>query len=213
MAKTGQEKTEKVASGHEVPEDKQEQQSEKDAHQYAASEQHVLREEEMVDVSHHDNAPPSQKGELFYQQQIEELKDQMLRAMAEVENTKRRADLDISKARDFAITSFAKDMVTVLDHLFRACENIIQENVEESPQLNGVKEGVELTKKEMLNALARHGITRIDPKGEVFDHNYHQALSQAPSEEHPSHTVIEVIQPGYKIKERLLRPALVVVAQ
>ncbi len=141
---------------------------------------------------------------------INDLKDKMLRAMAEAENTRRRADLDIQNARNFSIQSFAKDLLGVMDNLCRAADSISQELAQNDINYKNLKDGVDLTKNEMINVLERHGIKRINPVGQVFDPNFHQVISQISNSDVQENTVIEVLQAGYVLKDRLIRPALVV---
>ncbi len=144
---------------------------------------------------------------------INDLKDKMLRAMAESENIRRRAELDVQNARNFSIQSFAKDLLGVMDNLFRAAESISQDVAEKDINYKNLKDGVELTKNEMVNVLERHGIKRISPVGQVFDPNFHQVISQIPNPDLPENMVVEVLQDGYVLKDRLIRPALVVISK
>lgn len=148
-----------------------------------------------------------------YEAQLKELNDKMLRAVAESQNVRRRAEADIAKARDFSIEGFARDMISVLDNLYRASESISDEAAAADENLKNIKEGVEITKREMLNAFERNKIKRLFPLNEKFDPNLHQAMAQIPTDEHTPGTVVDVIQAGYTIRERLLRPALVAVAK
>lgn len=145
--------------------------------------------------------------------QIAELKDKLLRSAAEIENMRKRSQVEIQKTREYSISEFAKDMVGVVDNLIRACNNIPKEDAELNENIKNVLQGVEITKKDLLSALERHGIKRIDPKGQPFDHNFHQAISQIEDDKHAPGTVIDVVQAGYSIKDRLLRPALVAVSK
>ena len=147
-----------------------------------------------------------------YKLVIEDLNDKLLRAMAEAQNTRHRADLDVKKAKSFATQGFAKDLLGVMDNLFRACDTIPDEEAKENPKLHGIKEGIEITKREMINVFERNGIKRIDPMGQPFDANLHQAMSQMPDAEAAPNTIMQVLQVGYTLKDRLLRPALVVVS-
>lgn len=146
-----------------------------------------------------------------YKLVIEDLNDKLLRAMAEAENIRRRSQQDIEKARFYSIESFAKDLLGVVDNLFRAAEATT--DVANDDAVKALREGVELTKKEMLNVLERHHIKRLDPLGEKCNHNFHQPLSQIEDPSKESGTVINVMQAGYTLKDRLLRPALVVVVK
>ncbi len=145
-----------------------------------------------------------------YKLLIEDLNDKALRALAEAQNTRRRADIDIQNAKNYAIQSFAKDLLGVMDNLFRACDTISTEDAVADPKLNSVKEGIEITKREMINVLERFSVKRIEPTGEAFDPNLHQAISQVVDATTAPNTVIQVLQPGYILKDRLLRPALVI---
>jgi molecular chaperone GrpE len=141
-----------------------------------------------------------------------DLKDRLLRALAEAENTRRRTLRERDDALKYGITAFAKDLLDVADNLRRALEaaDKVQLGDEASRQL---LEGVAATERALLNAFERHGIRRIDPKGERFDHNFHQAIFEAPGTGKPAGTVVEVLQPGYVLHDRLLRPAMVGVAK
>jgi molecular chaperone GrpE len=146
--------------------------------------------------------------------EIEELKDQRLRMAAEMENLRRRTARDVKDAKSYAISGFARDMLQVSDNLERALA-AVPEQAEDAMD-NGLKtliEGVELTGKAMLSALERHGVRKLEPKGQKFDPNFHQAMFEVPNSEVPNNTVIEVVQPGYVIADRMLRPAMVGVAK
>ena len=133
------------------------------------------------------------------------LKDQLLRTVAEMENVRRRAAEDVSKAHKFAIEKFADALVPVQDSLEKALQD-------QSGDVNTLREGVGLTFKQLIAALEKGGVVAVDPKGEKFDPHYHQAISMIPSELESGH-VVEVLQKGFKIADRVLRPALVIVAQ
>ena len=143
-----------------------------------------------------------------------ENKDKLLRSLAEMENMRRRTDRQVADARDYGITAFARDVLAVADNMNRALSAI-------DPQLRqtadaGLKsllEGVELTERELLNVLEKHGIKRFEPTGEKFDPNLHQAMYEVPDSSLPNGTVAKVVQAGYMIGERVLRPALVGVAK
>ncbi len=146
--------------------------------------------------------------------EIRLLKDQLLRAMAETENVRRRAEKQIEDAGKYAVTGFARDLISVLENLYRAEGAITAETIEETPLLKTLYEGVEMTKRELLTIFERHGITRIDPAlGENFDPHLHQAVAQVPNPDIAPGTIAHVMQAGYTIKERLLRPAMVAVAK
>jgi len=145
--------------------------------------------------------------------EVARLKDQALRALAEQENTRRRAQRDIEDNSKYAVSNFARDVLPVGDNLRRALETITAEARAADPALAKFAEGVELTERELLNILERNGIKRVDPVGQPFDHNLHQAVMQVENATQPPGTVVQVFQPGYTIHGRLLRPAMVTVAK
>ena len=141
------------------------------------------------------------------------LKDQLLRALADAENARRRARKDVEEARAYAISRFAQDLLGVADNLSRALENIPAERREDDEAVKAIADGVEMTAREFEAVLGRHGITRIDPLGERFDYNLHQALYETADTDQPDGTVVQVLQTGYRIGDRLLREAMVGVAK
>jgi molecular chaperone GrpE len=145
--------------------------------------------------------------------EIARLKDQALRALAEQENTRRRAQRDVEENSKYAVSNFARDMLPVGDNLRRALDTIGAEARAADPALAKFAEGVELTERELLNILDRYGIKRVDPVGQPFDHNLHQAVMQVENSTQAPGTVVQVFQPGYTIHGRLLRPAMVTVAK
>jgi molecular chaperone GrpE len=146
-------------------------------------------------------------------QQIANLKDQHLRALAEIENLRRRAERDKSDTAKYAITGFARDLTQVLENLKRAADCVPEEARDENQMLATIVTGVEMTLTSLLQAFEKNGITRIDPMGEAFDHNQHQSISQMPATNgEAAGTIMQVVQAGYKIHDRLLTPAMVVVA-
>ena len=141
------------------------------------------------------------------------LKDQLLRALADAENARRRAKKDVEEARAYAISRFAQDLLGVGDNLSRALDSIPAERRESDEAVKAIAEGIEMTAREFEAALGRHGITKIDPLGEKFDYNLHQALFETDQTDQPDGTVVQVLQTGYRIGERLLREAMVGVAK
>ena len=143
-----------------------------------------------------------------------ELKDRALRALAETENMRRRAEREAADARTYAVTGFARDLLSVVDNLERALTSLsAEQRASGGEALKVFAEGVELTARDLANVFGRHGVKRLDPKGEKFDPNFHQAMFEAPSDSVPSGAVFEVVQSGWKIGERVLRPALVGVSK
>jgi molecular chaperone GrpE len=142
-----------------------------------------------------------------------EMRDRLLRTMADMENLRRRTEREKSDTARYAISNFARDVLTVGDNLKRTIEHVPQGAAAQDPALKSFLEGVELTERELLNVLERHGVTRLDPKGARFDPNFHQAMYEVQDPGVPEGTVVEVMQAGYAIGDRCLRPALVAVAK
>lgn len=145
------------------------------------------------------------------QAEIERLTDERIRAAAEVENMRKRADKQVQDERQYGSAKFARDLLSVADNLRRAIDASSAQRSE--PGVEAILTGVELTERELLSALEKNGVKRIDAKGQKFDPNYHQAMAEVPGTGQPHGTVVEVIQPGYTIADRLLRAAMVVVAK
>ena len=141
-----------------------------------------------------------------------ELKDRLLRALAETENVRRRAERERTDATKYGVTQMARDLLDVADNLRRAIESVPESQVRDDVTRN-LLAGVAATERALLSAFERHGIKRLDPKGERFDHNFHQAIFEAENTGQPAGTVVEVLQPGYVLHDRLLRPAMVGVAK
>ncbi|MBL8583544.1 MAG: nucleotide exchange factor GrpE [Rhizobiaceae bacterium] len=140
----------------------------------------------------------------------EELKDRALRVAADMENLRRRTTRDVQDARVYAVTGFARDMLSVSDNLRRAMDAIPAEALAAGDAgFKALAEGVEMTERAMIAALERHGVKKLDPQGEKFDPNFHQAMFEIPDPSVPANTVMQVVQSGYSIGERVLRPAMV----
>lgn len=144
--------------------------------------------------------------------EVADLKDKLLRALAETENLRRRAEREKQEAGAYAATAFARDLLTVADTFRRALDSL-SPAAREDAHFKAFVEGIELTERELMQAFEKHGIRKIDPKGEKFDHNLHQAMLEIPTDEQAPGTVVQVLQPGYVIKDRLLRAAMVAVAK
>lgn len=141
-----------------------------------------------------------------------ELKDKVLRTLAEMENLRRRTERDVGDARQYGIAGFARDLLGVADNIRRALDAMDPE-LRADPKVQPLIEGVELTERELAKALEKNGVTRFDPQGERFDPHLQQAMYEVPDASVPSGTVVQVIQAGYMISDRVLRPALVAVAK
>ncbi len=143
-----------------------------------------------------------------------ELKDRVLRTLAEMENLRRRTEREVADAKTYGATSFARDMLSVVDNLARALEHLPEEARKNAdPHLQSMIEGVELTARDLEAVLGRHGVRKLDPKGQRFDPNFHQAIFEAPDETVPAGTVSQVVQSGWTIGDRVLRPAMVGVSK
>lgn len=142
------------------------------------------------------------------------LKDKVLRAMADTENLRKRAEREKAEATLYAATNFARDLLSVSDSLSKALEMMDADARSKADDATrNLVEGIELTRRELLNSFQKHGIVELDPKDEKFDPNFHQAMFEVPGSGKPNGTVVQVVQTGYKIGERVLRPALVGVAK
>lgn len=147
------------------------------------------------------------------QAEVDKLKDQLLRTVAELENYRKRAEREREEMAKFAITGFARDLLTVSDNLRRAIESVPVDHEKPEDLLKTLLEGVEITEKELLNAFKKHGVEKIEPLGQPFDHHLHQAMFELEDQDQPAGTVVHLMQPGYALNGRLLRPALVGVSK
>lgn len=156
--------------------------------------------------------PAGEKARL--EGEIASLKDKFLRAFAEAENVRRRAEKEIQDAKTYGIASFARDVLNVADDLARALGSVEAEaKATAEGSFKALLDGLELTERGLVKALEKHGIRKIEPKGEKFDPNLHQAMFEVPDPSVPTGTVVQVVQAGYVIGERVLRPAMVGVAR
>ena len=144
--------------------------------------------------------------------ELAETKDRLLRALAETENVRRRAQREREDTLKYAISNFARDLLSPVDNLRRALDSVPEAEITD-PRTKSLLDGVAATERELLATFERYGLKRIDPKGERFDHNFHQAIFEAERPDLPAGTVVEVLQPGYVLHDRLLRPAMVGVAK
>jgi len=156
--------------------------------------------------------PDAQIAEL--ESQVNDLRDRLLRAVADAENTRKRAERDKQDASKYAMTSFARDVLSVGDNMRRAIDTLSDDDRANAPEpVRNLIEGVEMTEREFLSVMERHGVKAINPHGEKFDPNLHQAMFEAPDPTRPAGTVMEVVATGYVIGDRLLRPAMVGVSK
>lgn len=142
-----------------------------------------------------------------------DLRDRALRSAAEAENIRKRSERTQQDTTKFAVTGFAKDLISVYENLTRATASITEQARAENEGLNNLAIGVDLTQQELDRVFAKHHIKRIDPMGKKFDHNFHQAMLKVETDEHEAGTIVQVLQAGYVIHDRLLQPAMVGVAK
>ncbi len=140
------------------------------------------------------------------------LKDKALRTMAEMENLRRRTEREVADSKLYAVSNFAREMLTVADNLHRAIASL-PADARGIEAVRGLAEGVELTERDLLSRLARFNVKPVEPEGKKFDPNFHEALFEIPNETVPSGTVLQVVETGYAIGERVLRPAKVGVSR
>ena len=159
-------------------------------------------------------ATEAQAAMAALQAEVASLKDRILRTMAEMENVRRRTDREVTDAKAYGVSSFAREMVTVADNLQRAQTSLpADDKAEASTAVKSFIEGVELTERDLLSRLARFGVKPIETIGQRFDPNRHEALFEMPDESVPSGTVVQQVETGYVIGERVLRPAKVGVSR
>jgi molecular chaperone GrpE len=145
---------------------------------------------------------------------LADTKDRLLRTLAEMENLRKRTEREVADARAYGISAFARDILTVADNMHRAMAALDDElRAKADTSLKALLDGVELTERELLNVLEKHGVKRIDPLGQKFDPNRHQAMYEIEDASVPAGSVLQVVQAGYLIGERVLRPALVAVSK
>ncbi|WP_102960419.1 nucleotide exchange factor GrpE [Mangrovicella endophytica] len=143
-----------------------------------------------------------------------DVKDRMLRLAADMENLRRRTEREVKDARQYAVTSFAREMLSVADNLRRAIEALPAEaRTGGDAGLVSLIDGVEMTERGLLASLEKHGVRKLEPEGQRFDPNFHQAMFEIPNPELPNNTVVQVVQAGYAIGDRVLRPAMVGVSK
>ena len=153
---------------------------------------------------------PAEASVEVLQSENAELKDRLLRAVAEAENTRRRAEREKSEAAKYGIANFARDLLSVADNMARALDAAPEGGAD--PALKGLIDGIRMTERDLMSCFERHGIAQISPKGEKFDPNLHQAIAEVPGAGEPTGVVVDVAQPGFKIGDRVLRAAMVTVS-
>ena len=147
------------------------------------------------------------------EEQVSELKDQLLRSVAELDNYRKRAEREKEQLRKFGIANFAKDLLSAADNLRRAVESGPSDLEGADESVKNLIVGVQMTEKELLNAFEKNGVRKIDPTGEKFDYNFHQAMFEVETDKEEPGLVMQVLQPGYAIEDRVLRAAMVGVSK
>lgn len=142
-----------------------------------------------------------------------DMRDKLLRTMADMENLRRRTEREKEDTSRYAISNFARDVLTIGDNLRRVIEHVPADEAAKDPALKSFLEGVELTERELLKMMEKHGVTKLEPLGERFDPNQQQAMYEVPTTDVPEGTVVQVMQAGFSIGDRVLRPALVAVSK
>ncbi len=159
-------------------------------------------------------APPAEDPVAALVKEAAELKDRHLRTLAEMENLRRRTEREVADARTYGIANFARDILAVADSMDRALQALDAEIRDKAePGVKALLDGVELTERELLKVMEKHGVARLEPQGQKFDPNLHQAMFEVPDPLVAAGTVVQVVQPGYTIGGRVLRPALVGIAK
>jgi molecular chaperone GrpE len=166
----------------------------------------------LVDTAQGEPAAPKPSTSL--DRELADMKDRLLRTLAEMENLRKRTEREVADARVYGISSFARDILGVADNMHRAMQALDDElRAKADEATNALLEGVELTERELMNVLEKNGVKRLDPLNQKFDPNRHQAMYEVEDASVPSGTVVQVMQSGYTIGERVLRPALVAISK
>jgi molecular chaperone GrpE len=171
-------------------------------------------DEATVEPGAQPEAATAPKPSTSLDRELAEMKDRLLRTLAEMENLRKRTEREVADARSYGISAFARDILGVADNMHRALQALdddLRSKADEATK--ALLEGVELTERELMNALEKHGVRRLDPLNQKFDPNRHQAMFELEDPSVPSGTVVQVMQAGYTIGERVLRPALVAVSK
>jgi len=173
--------------------------------QTARAEDEAAKEPETSDV-----AAPQPTPSTALEREHAEMKDRLLRTLAEMENLRKRTEREVADARLYGVASFARDVLVVADNMRRALDALPpEERGNAEAGMKALVDGVELTERELLKTLEKNGVRQFTPQGEKFDPNIHQAMFEVPDASVPAGSIVQVVQPGYMIGERVLRPALV----
>ena len=160
------------------------------------------------------NAAPESVPSTALDRELADTRDRLLRTLAEMENMRKRTEREVADSRVYGITAFARDILTVADIMHRAMQALDDElRTKADSGIKALLDGVELTERELMNALEKHGVKRIEPLGQKFDPNRHQAMYEVEDASVLSGTIVQVVQAGYLLGDRVLRPALVAIAK
>lgn len=170
-------------------------------------------DENSKEISEQGEKEKQEQKILELQNKLEEANDRTLRALAELENSKRLAKQEIEKTIKYSISKFVSDLIVVSENFFLASSNSPIEEIEKNQLIKNYVNAINMTEKELMKTLEKHGVKRIYPLKEKFDHNFHEAISQIESAEDEEGTILQVIQAGYSLNDRLIKPALVAVAK
>ncbi len=171
---------------------------------------HEESDSDQVDV---DSSDVSEEDGVKSTEQVEEMKDQLLRALADVENMRRRSERDVAQANKYGHLAFARDLLSSIDNLSQAVSLAPEDKSNFDENLKNILVGVEMISKEIESVLQRHHITKINPIGEKFNYNHHQAMFEVSNDDIEAGTIVQVAQPGYLLHDRLIRPAMVGVSK
>ena len=161
-----------------------------------------------------DAAPAAPKASTSLDRELADYKDRLLRTLADMENMRKRTEREVADARVYGLSAFARDILGVADNMHRAMQALDDElRAKADDTMKALLDGVELTERELINVLEKHGVKKIEPLNQKFDPNRHQAMFEVEDASVPSGTVVQVMQAGYLIGERVLRPALVAVSK
>ncbi len=145
------------------------------------------------------------------QEQLANAKENYLRSVADTENLRKRLEKEVSDSKKFALSSFSKDLINVVENLYRSTEHITEEH-KKNETIKQIFDGIEMTQSELEKVMKKYGLERVNPHiGDKFDHNFHQAVSTVKDEKHEPNTIMNIIEAGYMLQGRLIRPSLVVV--
>jgi molecular chaperone GrpE len=161
-----------------------------------------------------DAAAAAPKASTSLDRELADMKDRLLRTLADMENMRKRTDREIADVKVYAVSQFARDILGVADNMHRAMQALDDElRAKADDAMKALLDGVELTERELMNVLDKHGVKKLEPQGQKFDPNRHQAMFEVEDASVPNGTVVQVMQAGYTIGERVLRPALVAVSK